>query len=134
MSGDAPVTYDELDERLAKLDARIAARIDATMAKFGSIGEMVGRFANAQIEGQRMANEVALETQRMQEAGPTERLRQNLVAGCYSIRLRAACEAGETLETAGVYGRDPNEHSALARLALADAEAVLAVLAPKATP
>lgn len=66
-----------------------------------------------------------LESARIAEEGPTNRLRQNLVAGCYQIRLKALVEDA----TEYVVKYSPEVHARLAQLALADAEAVLAVLA-----
>ncbi len=65
-----------------------------------------------------------LQAQEIAEDGPTRRLKENLVASCYQIRLRALMGSADDSE--------PKHKEAtttkLATLALADAEAVLAAL------
>lgn len=67
-------------------------------------------------------SDATLAAAQLAEEGPTARLKQNLVAGCYQIRLRAWAEGpGKNTIHKGL-------HTELAAQALADAEAVLAVL------
>lgn len=105
------MTEDELDyaldRRFDKLDARLAARIQALVERFGTLGDSLDRVAASTVEAARLG-----------EAGPTERLRQNLAGMCFQTRLRAACERGAGLT-----------HRELAILAVADADALLAALA-----
>lgn len=105
------MTEDELDyaldRRFAKLDERLAARIQALVERFGTLGDSLDRVAASTVEAARLG-----------EAGPTERLRQNLAGMCFQTRLRATCERGAGFT-----------HRELAILAVADADALLAALA-----
>lgn len=107
------MTEDELDyaldRRFDKLDARLAARIQTLVERFGTLGDSLDRVAASTVEAARLG-----------EAGPTERLRQNLAGMCFQTRLRATCERSVK---AGFTHRD------LADLAVADADALLAALA-----
>ena len=59
-----------------------------------------------------------LESARIAEEGPTNRLRQNLVAGCYQIRLKALVEHGKE-------DIDPAEINVVMRFLAPDGEEIL---------
>lgn len=120
---------------LEEMDARHEVR-------FAAMTKEIRRLSEAIVEAQKSANVAHLEAARLSEEGPTTRLRQNLVAGCYQIRLRAECEAAGRVDPrngAGVDGVSVRlapggvyDSRARAEAAVADADAVLAAL--KETP
>lgn len=111
-----------LDKRFAKLDERMAARVSDLVVRFGTLGESIDRMSAA-----------GLEATRMSEQGPIERHRMNLASMCYGIRLRAACDAPESLAMSGME-QTPMVHRVLARLAVHDADALIAALAAPKVP
>lgn len=116
------LTLEELDRRNEARFAQLAQRITDSLQALGQVT----------IDTQRLAGEQAAELEREARAAPLAQLRERLVAGCYQIRLRAACENGArpTYVNPEVGLVSPTSPVATAQLALADAEAVLAVLNP----
>jgi len=115
-----PVTRDELDVMFAKLDARIAERFNGLSDGLVTAVENLGA---SSIEAQRLAGEQQEAAEVRGREAPLAQLREKLTAHCYTIRLRAACE-NPTVYT-------PGDHRTLALCALADADAVIEMLAQK---
>lgn len=117
------------DEEMQKIAEAIEARMASRFA-----GLVQAHLGDALANAQRIANAGALEAQQMEHEAKSTLWRQNFAAACYIERLKLGGPpyAQPIGHFGGYFGTAPTALSSaeIATLAVADADALLAALAP----